>query len=265
MGNSSSLSPYNFFNTPYETVAKTIAMFVGEVDFNNMPIGMSYARRDGNFSGTLNYFFFLLFIFMSVMVLMNLLNGLAVADISELIGLSDVEHQISMINILTDYEESSQRNRKVLATITRCLPGATRSIIKTFDIGEELTLFPITNPDVESNDVESQTENIGYKEESPNSEVGESKPQAKKQLPMISQLTKNKRRIKSLPNIPKDAKTKKNADKDSWIYKYFGKEQKIGYEHIVSEARDILLNSNKTKVQQLVESNVPVATPETPN
>jgi hypothetical protein len=267
MGKSSSLSSYNFFNTPYETVAKTIAMFIGEVDFNNMPIGISYARRDGNFSATLAYLFFLLFIFMSVLVLMNLLNGLAVEDISELIKCTDVEHQISMIDILTEYEESSQRIRKVLATLTKCIPGVTRFVIKTLDIGEELTLFPINDS---SDDVESQADNIGdissIKEESPNSENSDSKLQLKKQMSIISQLTKNRKRIKKLPNTStKDAQTKNNTDKNSWMYKYFGKEQTIGCEHILSEARDILLDSNKTNIQQLLKTGGTVATPEMPN
>ena len=63
-----------------------------------MPIGISYARRDGNVSTTLGYLYFVLFIFMSVVVLMNLLNGLAVSDISEIIKGAEVEHEISMID-----------------------------------------------------------------------------------------------------------------------------------------------------------------------
>ena len=54
-----SISPYVFFNNPYEALVKTFAMLVGEVDFNNIPIGISYARRDGNISSGLGYLFFL--------------------------------------------------------------------------------------------------------------------------------------------------------------------------------------------------------------
>ena len=36
----STVSPYRFFDTPTESLVKTFAMFIGEVDFNNIPIGI---------------------------------------------------------------------------------------------------------------------------------------------------------------------------------------------------------------------------------
>ena len=106
-----SLSSYVFFNTPYEALVKTVAMMVGEIDFNNMPIGIQYAMRDGNISTSLCYIFFLVFIFMMVMVLMNLLNGLAVSDIDGIIKSSKILHQKQMIRILADFEEKTIINK----------------------------------------------------------------------------------------------------------------------------------------------------------
>ena len=223
-----SLSSYVFFNTPWETLAKTVAMVVGEVDFNNMPIGISYARRDGNVSATLGYLYFLLFIFMSVVVLMNLLNGLAVSDISEIIEDAEVEHEISMIEILTEYEEMSERNREGLASFTKCVPGLKRFVVKAFDIGEELTLFPITNSPP---DLESQTDLI---------------PQNSKGLDRSGTL-KNRR----LPHEKKDSKEKDKSQKYNWMYKYVGKKQKIGYEDFVSDARVLL--RDQAREQQMVK------------
>ena len=48
---------------------------------------------------------------MVVMVMMNLLNGLAVTDVAEIIRLSEILHQISMIEILTDAEELAPTSR----------------------------------------------------------------------------------------------------------------------------------------------------------
>ena len=224
-----SLSSYVFFNTPWEALAKTFAMVIGEVDFNNMPIGVSYARRDGNVSTTLGYLFFLLFIFMSVVVLMNLLNGLAVSDISELIADAEVEHQISMIDILTEYEEMSERTREGLAACTKACPGLKRLAVKMFDIGEELTLFPIAkkSPDLES---PSSTKTSNYS------------------------LDRSTSLKKKLPDQNIVSKKKASSQKYNWMYKYVGKKQKIGYEHFVSEARDVLLELNKLKIQKMVKS-----------
>ena len=60
---------YPFFDKLGLTVVKTFSMFVGELEFSDIP-----------FNSAFSYFFFLLFIFLIVVVLMNLLNGLAVSD-----------------------------------------------------------------------------------------------------------------------------------------------------------------------------------------
>ena len=134
------LSSYVFFNTPFQSFIKSMAMFVGEVDFNNIPIGVPYGRRDGDVSLTLSYAFYLLFMFMVVMVLMNLLNGLAVTDITEIIKESEVLHQISMINILYDWEDLSLRNKKGLERISK-ICGINIGLMRFLDVSKELLIF----------------------------------------------------------------------------------------------------------------------------
>ena len=116
------ISPYRFFETPLESFAKTIAMFVGEVDFNNIPVGISYGRRDGNISTALRYLFFVVFIFMVVMVLMNLLNGLAITDITRIVDEAEARHQISMIDILKELEDRARGNQVIVEFVSRVVP-----------------------------------------------------------------------------------------------------------------------------------------------
>merc|ERR1719400_1024354 len=65
---------YAFFNTTFLSVVKTLTMFVGELEFSDIPINLESSLYP------LNYLFFLSFVFLIVVVLMNLLNGLAVSD-----------------------------------------------------------------------------------------------------------------------------------------------------------------------------------------
>ena len=60
---------YPFFNYLGLTVVKTFTMFVGELEFADLPI-----------ETPVGYVFFMAFIFLIVVVMMNLLNGLAVSD-----------------------------------------------------------------------------------------------------------------------------------------------------------------------------------------
>ena len=52
---------------------KTVIMFAGEMDYTDI-----------NIQHPLGYVLFLLFVFLMVIVLMNLLNGLAVSDIHKI-------------------------------------------------------------------------------------------------------------------------------------------------------------------------------------
>ena len=60
-----------FFNHLGLAIVKTFSMFVGELEFSSIPFQVSPG---------FSYIFFLIFVFLMVVVLMNLLNGLAVSD-----------------------------------------------------------------------------------------------------------------------------------------------------------------------------------------
>ena len=67
-----------YFNRTWTSLVKTSAMFVGELEFSDLPINTNTSL------GMLAYGFFLAFIFLIVVVLMNLLNGLAVSDTNDI-------------------------------------------------------------------------------------------------------------------------------------------------------------------------------------
>lgn len=90
--------PYGFFDNPWLSLVKTSTMFVGEIEFSDIPI------EGGNVSVTFGYLFLLSFIFLVVMVLMNLLNGLAVSDIAEIVSASEIEGNISTIKTISYFE-----------------------------------------------------------------------------------------------------------------------------------------------------------------
>ena len=62
---------YPFFNQPWHAFVKTTIMFVGEIEFADLPIDLN---------SWLSFLFLLAFVFLIIVVLMNLLNGLAVSD-----------------------------------------------------------------------------------------------------------------------------------------------------------------------------------------
>ena len=64
----------DFMNRAGFSVLKSMAMFVGELEFSDIPIDLD------SHLAPLSYVFFLSFVFLIVIVLMNLLNGLAVSD-----------------------------------------------------------------------------------------------------------------------------------------------------------------------------------------
>lgn len=139
--NLESLSPYVFFDSQFSAIIKTTAMLVGDVDFNDIPVGIPYARRHGFVSVVLGYLFFVLFIFMINIVLMNLMNGLAVTDIAEIIKESKVLHQISLTEILSDYEETALTYKKGIEFMAKIFPCLKRHLFNHLDISKELLLF----------------------------------------------------------------------------------------------------------------------------
>ena len=69
---------YIYFDSPWTSVVKTIAMFAGELEFGDIHIDPSSGLS------MFTFMFVIVFVFLMMITLMNLLNGLAVSDISDL-------------------------------------------------------------------------------------------------------------------------------------------------------------------------------------
>ena len=88
-----------YFNRTWLSLVKTSAMFVGELEFSDLPINATTNL------GMLAYAFFLAFIFLIVVVLMNLLNGLAVSDTNDIKDKAEIYSYISRVETIS-YMES---------------------------------------------------------------------------------------------------------------------------------------------------------------
>ena len=88
----------NKFRNPYLALVKTTIMFVGEFEYSDFQIS------GGNISVTMTYLFLLLFTFLMIIVLVNLLNGLAVSDTKCIMRDSVIENQVSFINTIRFFE-----------------------------------------------------------------------------------------------------------------------------------------------------------------
>ena len=79
--NESNTVEYVFFDTTWLALMKTSAMIVGELQFEDIPIFNIYSKDSARI---LTYVFLLIFVFLIVIVLTNLLNGLAVSDVAKI-------------------------------------------------------------------------------------------------------------------------------------------------------------------------------------
>ena len=110
------------FDHPIEAAIKTMAMYIGELDLSEMPLGITKGMKHGNVTVTLIHVFTLAFIFFIVMVLGNLLNGLAVSDTSEILRKAETLHQISLIRNLTGGESIIMGNLQDFKNIAEKFP-----------------------------------------------------------------------------------------------------------------------------------------------
>ena len=85
---------YPFFDDPWMALIKTSTMFVGELEFADIPV------KDVQLRG-LGYAFFLSFVFLIVVVLMNLLNGLAVSDTGIIQEQAEIVSYISRVETIS--------------------------------------------------------------------------------------------------------------------------------------------------------------------
>jgi len=89
---------YVFFNKAWLSLVKTTTMFVGELEFSDIPINL-----DSNLA-PLAYIFFLSFVFLIVVVLMNLLNGLAVSDTGLIREKAEIFSYRSQVETISTFE-----------------------------------------------------------------------------------------------------------------------------------------------------------------
>ena len=94
---------YIYFDSPWLALVKTSTMFVGELQFEDIPI---YEKFHSSSAGSLPlaYVFFLTFVFLIVMVLMNLLNGLAVSDVAKIEEEAEVLVYCSRLEVILGFE-----------------------------------------------------------------------------------------------------------------------------------------------------------------
>ena len=85
---------YAFFDHLGLCLVKTFSMFVGELEFSDIP-----------FNSPFSYFFFLTFVFLIVVVLMNLLNGLAVRYIMMLMFPYSIPRQVGETGLIREEAE----------------------------------------------------------------------------------------------------------------------------------------------------------------
>jgi len=89
---------YVFFNSTFLSVVKTLTMFVGELEFSDIPINLDSPLAP------VNYLFFLSFVFLIVVVLMNLLNGLAVSDTGAIQEKAEIYSYLSRVETISYLE-----------------------------------------------------------------------------------------------------------------------------------------------------------------
>ena len=85
-----------FFNQVWLALVKTTIMFIGEIEFGDLPI-------DSN--SWLSYCFLLWFVFLIIVVLMNLLNGLAVSDTGLIREQAEIVTHLASVDTIS-YTES---------------------------------------------------------------------------------------------------------------------------------------------------------------
>ena len=87
------------FDNPWTSLLKTSAMFVGELDFNDLGKAIAYETN-----GAFPFVFFTTFMVFLVFVLLNVLNGLIIGDTAEMLRDADFNHAKSRIENITYIE-----------------------------------------------------------------------------------------------------------------------------------------------------------------
>ena len=94
---------HNIFGSRISSVVKTFAMFVGEIDFASLPMNHTKIENDGRYERLgvmLAYAYFIIFVFIAVIVLMNLLNAIAIQSAKQITKKAKFLEEANRINVL---------------------------------------------------------------------------------------------------------------------------------------------------------------------
>ena len=89
----------NPFNGTVDSLTKTIAMFVGEIEYGDLP------NNKDRISKYLFQLYLIAFIILIIVVFTNFLNGLAIVDINQLMEESEVVSVKQRLDIIYSYEK----------------------------------------------------------------------------------------------------------------------------------------------------------------
>ena len=93
----------NVFGSRISSIVKTFAMFVGEIDFDNLPMNHTKIENDIRYERLgvmLAYGYFIIFVFIAVIVLMNLLNAIAIQSAKQITKKARFLEEENRINVL---------------------------------------------------------------------------------------------------------------------------------------------------------------------
>ena len=140
----------NLFQHQISSIMKTFSMFTGEVGFDTMAINITKTNDELNLKNAgwiLSYAYVLLFIFVAVIVLMNLLNAIAIQDAQKIRENAKVLEERQRIDSLVSVETMCF----MLSALVEKMP---RSQIKTkllSNLLSEINLFHAVSPKNVSN------------------------------------------------------------------------------------------------------------------
>ena len=103
---------FDHFGTIFDSIIRTSVMLTGEFNYPDIPMKHWLGRL-----------IFVIFLFLMVIVIMNLLNGLAVSDIQKIQNDADTSSYINIVENL-----SYSRNVKMLAQEIKIFPNNSRKV-----------------------------------------------------------------------------------------------------------------------------------------
>ena len=106
----------SFFDDPYLSIVKTFTMFVGEI--GDLQVSDNLQPTKALLVNESRYIYFLVFVFLIVIVMMNLLNGLAVSDINKLREEAEIWATKSDVEIIYALVSSTINDMHIRITLT---------------------------------------------------------------------------------------------------------------------------------------------------